>query len=264
MGAWRALGRALARHPHVRAECAALAGDSPWRRELAARRLGFVRAPSTRRALWRVLDQGPEPLRLAAIRALGAHRDGTALRWVLAHPQAFVRRSPRAHVALLAAFGPAALPVLATAIEQGTGDPAMDRAAIECLGLGAHVAARFAVERRLRDPDMEVRVAAARALGRMRAEDCGRGLLNCLTDPAWQVRALACLALGHIRASVGLLALPARLTDSTWWVRRHAAWALAQLGDEGRAELTRIAAASPDPYARDMARAALEGNIEAP
>src|SRR5216117_2443681 len=48
---WRLLGRALERNPHVRAERRALAEGSPWRRELAARRLALVASPASRPAL---------------------------------------------------------------------------------------------------------------------------------------------------------------------------------------------------------------------
>ena len=79
-----------------------------------------------------------------------------------------------------------------------------------------------------------------------------------LQDEEWPVRAQAARALGRIRAPMALLELPSRLTDSAWWVRRHAAYALIEFGEEGAAELRRIAGGSPDPYARDMAREALE------
>ena len=258
---WRALGRAIARLPHVEDEVVALEVESPWRRALAARRLSFVHAPRARRALWAALRSEDESVRLAAARALGAHRDGRALAWVLDHPAAFARRSPRARTALLAGFGRGAAPRLAATLARGTSDPAMDRALIECLGMMGHAPARTLIEPRLRDPDLDVRVAAARALGRLCAEDCGASLVAALADPAWQVRALACWSLGHMRAGLGVVALPARLSDSAWWVRRHAAWALARLGEEGRAELAHVAGGSPDPYAREIARAALAGRL---
>jgi len=102
-------------------------------------------------------------------------------------------------------------------------------------------------------------MAVARALGRMRADDCVTTLMGALQDEAWQVRAQAAWALGRTRSGLAILALPARLTDPAWWVRRHAAYALREFGMEGHRELERIACGSPDPYARDMAREVLEG-----
>ena len=44
-------------------------------------------------------------------------------------------------------------------------------------------------------------------------------------------------------------------------MRRHAAYALLALGEAGRAALLQAAAASPDPYARDIASEALAGGF---
>jgi hypothetical protein len=260
---WLALSRALARCRHLEAERQALRDESPWRRELAARRLGLLFSPRSRAALRAALREGPELVTLAAAGALARYRDREALRWLLAHPEAVLRRTHRARVALLRAFGRRALPALATALGVGTPDAAMDRAIIETLGIAGYRDARMLIERRLREGDAEQRVAAARALGRLRADDCAASLLGALQDEAWQVRAQAAWALGRARSPLALLALPARLTDPAWWVRRHAAYALREFGMEGRRELEKIAHGSPDPYARDMAREALEGGSEA-
>jgi HEAT repeat protein len=256
---WIALSRALAGCPHLASERHALLDDSPWRRELAARRLALLFSPESRRALRAALREGPGLVTTAAAAALGRYRDREALRWLLANPSALDRRSHRARVALLRGFGRRANPDLAAALERGTGDAAMDRALIDTLGLAEGHEAHRAIERRLREGDAEQRIASARALGRLRADDCVTTLMGALQDEVWQVRAQAAWALGRTRAGIALLALPARLTDPAWWVRRHAAYALKEFGMEGRRELERLAHGSPDPYARDMAREVLEG-----
>ena len=260
---WLALSRALESCPHFDAERAALRDESPWRRELAARRLGLVYAPASRAALRAALREGPELVTVAAAGALARYRDLDTLRWLLANPATLARRPHRARALVLRAFGRRALPELMQALARGTGDAALDRALIEALGLAGHAEARMVVERRLREGDAEQRVAAARALGRLRAEDCATSLMGALQDEVWQVRAQAAWALGQTKAAVALLALPARLTDPAWWVRHHAAYALKEFGSEGRRELKRIAHGSPDAYARDMAREVLEGWPEA-
>jgi hypothetical protein len=256
---WLRLSRALADCPHLEHERQALREESPWRRELAARRLGLLYSTTSRQALRAALPEGPEMVTAAAARALARYRDPAALHWLLAHPEALARRPHRLRVALLRAFGRRGLPPMTTALERGTGEAAMDRALIETLGLARHHAASRAVERRLREGDVEQRVAAARALGRMEATDCATSLIGALQDQAWPVRAQAARALGELRSEIALLALPARLTDPAWWVRRHAAHALREFGVEGRRELERIVARSPDRYARDMAQEVLDG-----
>jgi HEAT repeat protein len=260
---WLALSRALAPCRHLETERAALRDESPWRRELAARRLGLLVSLRSRSALRAALHEGPELVTVAAAYALARYRDLEALRWLLDNPEAVLHRTPRTRVALLRAFGRRAVPVLAEALAAGSGDAAMQRALIETLGLADCRDARILIARHLREGEVEIRVAAARALGRLRADDCATSLMGALQDEAWQVRAQAAWALGRTGAELALLVLPARLTDPAWWVRRHAAYALLEFGPEGRHELEAIAHGSPDPYARDMASEALESRSAA-
>ena len=258
----RRLSRALARCEHLTDERRALRDDSPWRRELAARRLGLLRSDASRRALRRALARGPALVTLAAAGALARDRDGAALRWLIAHPQALARRTPRALAALLRAFGRGARPLLIEALNAGRLEPALERAAIETLGLAGDRDASGTIERRLQSDDLELRVAAARALGRLRDRDSVPALLVLLADPEWQARAHAAWALGQMRDLETVEALAERLTDRAWWVRRHAAYALDRLGARGRTALQWTARHSSDPYARDMASEVLEGGFE--
>jgi HEAT repeat protein len=251
------LSRALARCPQVAAERRALRDDSPWRRDLAARRLGLVRTRWTRRALRRALVRGPEMVTQSAALALARQRDAATLRWLLAHPQAIARRTPRARLALLRAFGPGAHGFLLDALERGASDARLERALIEVLGLGGCSAAAAAIALRLGHVETDVRVAAARALGILRDTPHVGELCDALRDPEWPVRAQAARSLGRLRAPQAVRDLGARLEDRAWWVRHHAAYALAALGRPGRDELERIRVASSDRYAREMADEAL-------
>ena len=159
---------------------------------------------------------------------------------------------------LLRGFGRRALPLLAEALEAGIEDSRPLRAALETLGAGRHVPATAAIERHLVHVNLDVRVAAARAIGRLEATSCGPALLAALRDPAWQVRAQAAWALGRARVPAALGALQVSLTDPAWWVRRHAAYALSQLGAPGLEALEATSERSSDRYARDIAREALD------
>jgi hypothetical protein len=256
---WRRLSRALAHASAVTDERRALRDDSPWRRVLATRRLALVRSRAGRSALRRALVRGPELVTHAAALALARYRDIAALRWLLAHPGRIARRPRLALQALLRGFGPRGRAELVAALERGIDDAWVERATMESLGLLGEATARAALERRLGSADVNVRVAAVRALGRIRAIESGTLMLAALRDPEWPVRAHAARALGRARVALATEALAARLTDPVWWVRHHAAYALAELGDEGRAMLRAVAATSPDPYARDIAREALAG-----
>lgn len=254
----RALASAIGRGEPLRLERRALRDESPWRRELAARRLGLLPAPRNRSVLRESLAQGPEAVTLAAARALAEHRDRVALAWLLDHADALASRTPREWAGLIQAFGRGAHPYLAERLALGGMHPRAERAAIEALARGGHDPAIAAIETRLRHADSEVRVAAARALGRLEAGVSGSSLIAALRDEAWPVRAIAAWALGRARVPTAVEPLAARLTDRSWWVRRHAAYALAVLGPDGESALRHVIATTSDPYARDMAAEALE------
>ncbi len=254
----RRLSASLERVRHVRDESWTLRHDTPWRRELAARRMALIRARAGRRALRRAIQQGPEPVAFLAATGLARQRDAWTLRWILEHPAYFATRPSRARTALLRAFGPGATPLLAERLLAGVGHPALERSVIERLGAAGHTGSAAAIGVRLQSFELELRVAAARALGRLRSTGHVDALLAALEDEAWEVRAQAAHALGRIGASEAVPRLAAALSDPSWWVRRHSAYALSELGTEGTAALSGEARASNDRYARDIAHEALE------
>lgn len=259
---WLRLSRALVNSRHAAAERRALTDDSPWRQVLACRRLALLRSRPSWRALRRAMTRGAEMVTLAAATALARYHDRGALRWILAHQEAVAHRHRNALVALMRTFGPRGLPLLARALERGVSSSRVELAVVDALGMAGHREASPPIERRLAHGDLDMRAAAARSLGLMGAVECGTSLMAALRDEAWQVRAQAARALGRVRALVAAEALASRLTDRSWWVRHHAAYALMELGEMGQATLRHVIATSDDPYARDMAREALDGEIK--
>ena len=254
-----ALARTLAKSRHLAYERRVLRGSEPVaRRELAAHRLGLLPGKRTRRALRRVLVHGPESLRFAAARALARHRDLAALRWLLEHPGALARRPMPTLIGLLRAFGPGARAMLITALEQFRCDPRLECACIETLGMGLCRSARGSIAARLSSPHLELRVTAARALGRLGMGEAIPALTLALKDESWPVRAMAAQALGRLSASPAIDALVSCVSDRSWWVRHHAAYALAAIGGDAHDALGELAAHADDRYAREMAREALE------
>lgn len=252
------LARALARSTHLREERRRLFDDAPLRRELAARRLGLLPSKRSLKMLRRSLVRGPELVSFAAARALGQHHDLAALRWILKHPDVLARRPLPSLSGLLRSFGPGARATLIAALEQGVRETRVECAVVDALGVAGCRSAREAIERRVGDERPELRVTAVRALGRLEMGESIPSLLAALDDEAWPVRAQAARALGKLRASPAVEALTDRVCDLSWWVRRHAAYALVQIGEEGVDALCELAARSPDPYAREMAREALD------
>lgn len=258
---WLKVSRALEHHPFVKQERRALRDESPWRRELAARHLSLVGSRASRRALRRGLVRGPELVTFACARALARYRDFDALCWILDHPHVLAHRPRPLLAALFRSFGRRSGVVLAAALEQEYEQAHIECAVVDAAGKLRVRSAIPQIERRLRSRVLDVRVAAARALGAMEAVESGSVLIATLRDDAWQVRAQAAHALGRARVYLAVEALTAMLSDPSWWVRRHSAYALGELGDSGHAALRLAADASADPYARDIAREVLDGGV---
>ena len=73
-----------------------------------------------------------------------------------------------------------------------------------------------------------------------------------LCHPEWFVRVAAARALGRMGSEDDVPGLTTALRDGSWWVRHRAAQALAQLPDMDPARLADIAARQTDRYAADM------------
>jgi HEAT repeat protein len=256
-----ALEHVLERSRHVTAERRALRDDSPWRRELAARRLRALGAVRHRRLLRRTMAAGPELVTLAAAFALGRARDRRSLDWILAHPASIERRSIQAHIGLLQSFGRGAAPLLLDALRRGPGTRRMHRAVIETLASCGYAPAAVAIVEELNDSWRDVRVAAARALGALGDARYAGALIGAMGDREWHVRAQAARALGRLGATAAVEPLAEVLGDHAWWVRRHAAYALLALGEPGRQALEQAARSHADRYAREMADEALSGGM---
>src|SRR5207249_4561905 len=72
---FRRLTAVLARSRHVRDERWSMRDDSPWRRELAARRLSLIKGKGAKRALRAALQIGPEAVAYSAALGLARGRD---------------------------------------------------------------------------------------------------------------------------------------------------------------------------------------------
>jgi len=159
---------------------------------------------------------------------------------------------------LLRGFGPGARAMLITALERKRCDTRLECACIEALGVGRCRSARGSITDRLLSPHLELRVTAARALGRLGMGEAIPALIVALSDDSWPVRAIASQALGRLSATPAIEALVPCVSDRSWWVRHHAAYALAAIGGEGHDALCQLAARADDRYAREMAREALD------
>lgn len=254
---WSCVSEVLAELEVTGQEREHLKRGSPWRRALAAKRLGLLRDRAAIEPLRAAMAKGPAPVTFAAAVALARLRDLEALRWLLDHPDATSGRRRFQLVSLLSRFGPDAVPLLHEALRGWEPTAPIHLAAIEALGLWRGQVSVPLLLEELGSGSLEARVAAARALGSLADPSAAGPLVTALDDPAWPVRAQAARALGILRSGEALRGLVRRLRDEEWWVRRHASLALAELGEPGR-EALQAAAREEDSPGHDMAAEVLE------
>lgn len=101
----------------------------------------------------------------------------------------------------------------------------------------------------LASDDLELVTAALRIVATPGLRDPVRGLL---AHADWQVRVLAAKALGRIGDASDVDRLAALLGDREWWVRYRAAQAIVDLPWLGRAELDALQASLTDRFAADI------------
>lgn len=155
----------------------------------------------------------------------------------------------------LVRLGSSAVPALALYLGAAEGDSA--RRALRVAMMSADARLLEAGLLRCRDPDREVRAAAAGLLGALGGDRGAEMLESLLVDPDAEVRAAAAAALGRLRRWAAASSLASLLADPSWNVRRAAGLSLRELGGVGTLLLQRTLS-HPDRFARDMARHVLD------
>ncbi|MFE9442172.1 HEAT repeat domain-containing protein [Streptomyces sp. NPDC006602] len=230
---------------------------SAARRGRAAEVLGRLRHRPAVPALCRLLgDRDPE-VRSAAARALGRIGEPSVVPRLLdsLHGQRTV--PPAVITRALTFFGPEALRGIAAGLEHR--EPVVRAVAIETLGAIGGVSRTAGIARSLsEDPHPEVRIRAARALGRLGMPD-GLEPLLAAVDPGQPLalRTVAAGALGNLGAVAATGRLRELLDDPAQRVAATAARSLLRLGEAGSAELRAAAAGRFGARAAAQARAAL-------
>lgn len=108
------------------------------------------------------------------------------------------------------------------------------------------------------DPDKEIRIKVARALGHMRIPASLDVLIQLAHDHTWEVSAQALKSLGKLGDEAALEILSEGLFSPFWHVRFNGGHSLASLGTPGIARLQKIKRQNKDRYASDMAAMVLD------
>ncbi|QYG93810.1 HEAT repeat domain-containing protein [Iamia sp. SCSIO 61187] len=216
----------------------------PVGRSAAAELLGRAgRAEHLPALVARLDDRDPE-VRAVACRALGRIGEPSAVPHLLAAldsrrpvPMGIVGSS-------LLRIGPVGTGPLRDALQGGRSSTAARALAVEVLGLHGALEAAGVLATRLqdRDEELEVRIRAARALGRIGSPRGTAALSAVVTDDEpTGLRAVAARALGEIGGDDAAAVLLPLLDDPAHVVASNAATALPRCGARGRALLLRRA-----------------------
>lgn len=257
-GAGAELGAALRDEPWVARVRRGLTARVWWRRLEAARLLAVTGTPDDVPVLRRLLADRHVAVRAAAMRCLRTVHDAALVTDLVAELPALPPALRALQATALrdhAAAAEAALVAVLAATPPG--DAAGEARVAAWAGLAAAIRRPRAVAALLPFADAAApgcRAAVARALGTCPSIGALRAVEACLRDPDADVRAAAAQAAGHL-GPVALRLIPALaacLADLDPEPRLHAALALAQLGEPGRAAL-RTARGRGERAARDIA-----------
>lgn len=230
------------------------------RRARAAEKLGLIATPEAERRLAEMVSgERSLEVRIVATRSLGKTGRApaaVALLRSLSRPDPV----PQGIVAsALLELGPEAVPALREVI--GGGGRRQRAMAADVLGLLDDMPSWQQLVDNVGAGDLEVRISALRALGRLGVPHAAGPVIACLSpDEEAPLRAVAARALGTLGDPQAAPALGACLSDPEYWVAHNSAEALAALGPAGLAELERAADApgSGKGHAREaLARYAL-------
>ncbi len=246
-------------------DLAQLRQRSALSRASAANRLGFLGSEAVIPAVRAQLDDPDLDARLAAAQALVELGDADAAPLILSAIALRGEWPLRRGTEILMALGPAVILPLRGFLRAGSaqGSPG-EIVAINVLGLLEALAALPELLHCMQHPDMEMRVASAKAIGAIGGPDAMAALELALGDQQWEVRSMAAKALGRLRAGTAAEALHVTLADPAWWVRHNAAQALYDIGERGIALLHAASEHHVDRFARDISRQMLEEHAGKP
>lgn len=222
--------------------------------------LGAAGRQSALPDLVRMLSDDEPEVRQVAARALGRIRAPGAAEPLLATLSAQRAVPPRIVATAILRIGVGAHPALDAALRHG--DALQRSVAAEIAGLSGAFTAVPTLEGLLAgDPEPEVRIRSARALGRIGAGHVVDELLQVVEeDQPVALRIVATRALGDLGDDRAVPRLTQLATDPQYRVAANAATALTRCGVAGLRALRRLANAPDGAHARDaLATAALRG-----
>lgn len=200
-------------------------------------------------------DAGPE-MRMAAIKGLADSGAPPSVGRLLDYAVSGELPASRLYAEVLRKVVGADPQAAAAALARTDLPPSLRGLLLEALGRAGDYAILPSLIEAADSPEVEVRIAAIRALGALQHPAGEAAISRAVADEQWIVRSAAAEAAGASGFERLGEALDHLLGDPEWWVRFRAGEALLKLGREG-VERLRAAAASERPLAQRAAELAL-------
>jgi HEAT repeat protein len=221
--------------------------------------LALFGGPMAEHALGAALNNSDREIRIAALKGLVTCGAPISVDTVLAQASGGARRPSRLFADILRKVTAANPADAIVALARPGLDVTSKGLLLEALGASGDYAAVEALIRATADGELEVRIAAVHALGRLMHPAAQMALAGALADPKWEVRAAAAEAAGYAGFTRLAEALGLLLGDRQWWVRFRAGAALARMGPPGLDQLRRAVAARTPLATRAAELALAEG-----
>lgn len=223
-----------------------------WVRAEAARCLGQMKTDRAKQELLLKLKDSVTEVRLVSAWALGRIGEADAIQPIL---DSLVKASKLAGMRLSSTvfeLGEKAVGPLIDSLRHNA--PAVKILALHLLGeLKDKKAVPHIILKAGPKENLEVRLAAYKALGTIAAVSSADFLVKSLDDLSWQVRAQAARGLGVIGSDDAVPRLCGALGDPKWWVRRNSGEALIKTGKKGKAALLKLFRSAPSSPGGRMA-----------
>ena len=241
-------------------EVSALKSKNIKRRLQATERLAYFNNGVSEKALLDTLKDDVLAVRFSAAHSLASHGETKTIEPILLSFNNQKEIHWQRLVEVFLDYGPSAAPtvlaILANSNRKYTTD--ITSVMIRVLGTFLTPEAVQPLINLLDNPDPNIRLNAAHALGEIGDPVANAAVAELSNDPSWRVRNEAVEAMSGLHADKQIPMLSNALTDSSWRVRLSSAQALHSLGQPGITKLEEVMKNTTDRDAREICRQVLE------
>lgn len=245
---------------YVSREVRHLASSRWWKRRNAVMNLSIMLSNDALPALIEAIKDPEEEVRLAAVRSMGPMNDPRTIETLFNFIDQESAWTTGRILEVLIERGDDIKEVSLSKLARVT-KPKVRLLLIQLAGLMKWIDALPLLLPLLDDPNDEIRISSARAIGIIGDGTVAEHLTRVLDDSRWEVKAQAYKSLGILQEKGAVNQVAKGLYDPNWWVRYNSSKALYQMGEYGRNVLEEIRESGDSVAAGIAAQALSEGDM---